>query len=165
MAAQNMDTKTYSAMSSGEAYATYRKTIPAQIAVKYINPFSGNPDEMILTGDGEDALIDVWNVKEDLYLTRLNRHHFEVGNLVKFDKNSVVPEPVEETLAQATDVELRDIVNLKGFAFTGALKKIEEEAVLFRLLETAQTEEKSDRVVTAIKARLSEVQSQRPATV
>ena len=157
MVANDLDARTISAMQSGTPYASYKKTILGKVYVTVLNSFSGTPEGMILQGDGPDSTVDVWTEKEDLFFKRMNRKHFEVGNIIPFANMAMqeAPKPIE----QYTDEELRGVVNQRFISLQKTLQEIKTEPVLTRLLAVARQEEKSEKIITAITSRLSDVQA------
>lgn len=154
----NLDARTISAMQGGSPFASYRKTIVGKVYVTVLNPFTGVPEGLVLFGDSNnvDAVVDVWTEKEDLFFKRMNRRHFEVGNIIPFTKP--VDKPAEKTIEQFSDDELRTVVNQRFYSLQKTLQEVKTEAVLLRMLDIARQEEKSEKIITIITSRLSDVQ-------
>lgn len=157
MNGQNIDTKVYSAMQEGKPVATYRKTILGKVYINILDPFTGTPTGIILKGDptSADARVDVWTVKENLFLQRMNRKHFETGVLRKVD----VPVEKMEEIAHYTDAELKEILGLVYISLQKKLVEIEDPAILTRMVDLAKEMEKSTKIVGAVEGRLQEVLS------
>jgi hypothetical protein len=161
----NSDSAIFSAMQAGNPYATYRKTILAKVYINILNPFSGNPEGIILYGDpknDESGRIDTWSEKEDLFLRRMNKNHFARGTLLKIERET----PVEvRTIEQYSDAELAELLRLKYYSLQRQLSEIESAPVLMRLIAIARDEEKSEKIIKTLEARLSEVELKQPPTV
>jgi hypothetical protein len=164
-----MDTSTvlgrnelFSAMNGSKPYQSYKKTILAQAAVTLWDTFMEAPTQIIVKGDPkrdlESCIIDVWSEKEKVFFERMNRRLFNDGTLIPYNRPEVV-EKVEKTYEQFSDEELVGVVNSKFLALQSTLNKMESVAVLFRLKNIAEENEKSEKIVRAIEARISEVQN------
>jgi hypothetical protein len=156
MVANDLDVRTISAMQSGTPYASYRKTIAGKVYVTVLNPFTGVPEGLVLFGSDENAVIDVWTEREDLFFKRTNKRHFEVGNVISFKK--AMDKPEEKTIEQYSDDELRTVVNQRFIPLQKTLQEIKSEAVLLRMLDIARQEEKSEKIITTITSKLSILQ-------
>jgi len=152
------DPKVFANMQDKKPYTTYEKTILGKVFVTVLDPFSGNPVGMLLHGRrGEpDTIINMWSEVEDLFFKRSNRRELERGTIVKV----VLPEQVEEphTIEQYSDDELKSVINQRYASFQKVLSSIENEAVVYRMLNLAEEMEKSDRIMQAIKSKLAELQ-------
>jgi hypothetical protein len=150
----------YSAMQTGKPYKTYKKTVLGRVYVSAIDPFSSQPTGIMLYGDpkrgDESCFIDMWNERDDLFFRRQNKTHFDSGYIIETVR--AVKEVVEAPIEQATDSQLKDIINLRFLGLQAKLNKIDSEAVLLRMVDIAREIEKSEKIVNAIEARLSEVQ-------
>lgn len=166
MSAKNTDevagrNELFSAMSGGDPFKTYVKTILGKVYVTAWDVFNNQPIGMILEGDPrkKDAtsLIDLWSEKEDVFFRRMNKRHFTDGVLVEY-KRAVVTVPHERTMEEFSDDELKVIISKPFLALQQALNKTESVAVLFRIQNLASEMEKSEKFMRAIESRLSEVQ-------
>lgn len=150
----------FSAIDSEKPHAAYIKSILGQVAVTVWDNFLDKPVDVILRGDPRrnDAgcIVAVYSERENAFFKRANLRHFKKGTLRPFS----IPEiPVEEkTVEQASDEELKKIVNSKFLALTAQLNKIESVAVLFRMLTIAEDLDKSEKITGAIQKRISELQ-------
>jgi len=159
MLKSQFDPAVFSAMQDGKPYSAYRKTIPAKIHVVVLDPFRGEPMGLILTGrpGDEDTIVKLYSVQEDVFFKRMNKRHFQQGNLVSHEiKNE--EEPVK-ILEQMDDEEVVKTINSKFYTLANVLQKTESEAFLFRLLNAARENEKSEKIINAIQTRLAEVQA------
>lgn len=149
----------YSAMQTGKPYKTYKKTVLGRVYVSAIDPFNGEPVAIMLYGDpkrdDESCYIDVWNERDDLFFRKMNKVHFNAGYIIEVVRKE--PEVVETPIEQYSDEQLKSIINLKFLALQARLNKVGSEAVLFRMIDLAREMEKSEKIVGAIEARLSEV--------
>lgn len=157
MSESTKDLKVYSAMQEGKPIASYRKTILGKVFINILDPFTGSPAGVILSGqpNSEDARVDVWTVKENLFLQRMNRKHFETGVLQKIE----VPIEKLEEIANYTDAELKEILNSVYISLQKKLVEIEDPAILSRLIDLANEMKKSDKIRGAVEGRLQEVLS------
>jgi hypothetical protein len=150
----------YSSMQTGVPYKTYKKTILGKVYVSAIDPFSEQITGYLLYGDpkrgDESCFIDMWSERDDLFFRKSNRVHFEKGYLMETVRKH--EEPVETPIEQASDETLKGIINMKFLALQSKLNKIKTEAVLLRILDLAREMDKSEAIIRAIEARLTEVQ-------
>jgi len=160
----NMDSAIFSAMQTGEPFATYRKTILGKVFVNIINPFNGIPEGILLAGDpknDESAMVDVWSEKEDLFFHRMNKNHFAQGTLLKIQRERTVE---EKTIEQYSDKELAEILSLKYYSLLKVVGEIKTVPVLMRIVEIAREQEKSEKIIKMLEARVSELQLGTPPT-
>lgn len=151
----------YSAMEMDRPFASYIKTILGKVAVTVWDITLEKPVDVILKGNpkrkDEECIVKVWSVKEDAFFKRVNQNHFRKGLIIPLIMEDK-PAP-EKTIEQATDDELKEIINSRFLALQNKLNKVNSIPVLFRMLGIAQDEEKSDKIIKAIEARISEVQA------
>ena len=158
---ESSDVKTFAAMQEGKPYRTYKKTILGKVYLSLLDPFSGNPTGLLLSGDPrkneESSIVDVWSEREDLFLKRQNKLHFERGIIVSFTR----PETEERVrvIEEYSDEELKELINSQFMKLQHAINKTESEIVLTRMIDLAKELDKSDKIVSAIEKRLSEIQS------
>lgn len=149
----------FSAMQTGKPFKSYQKTILGKACVTSWDSFNNVPVYVILEGDPKKTevgtVIDVWDEKEDMFFKKMNRTHFQSGILREIVREVVTE---EHTVENFTDEELSGLLKGKWFEIQNKLNKIETEAVVFRLLRIAREEEKSEKLIKAIEARLSEIQ-------
>jgi len=153
-----MDREVFSNMQTGKPYKSYKKTILGKVFVQVLDPFSGFPVGLILETNPklfEKDIIDLWSEKEDIFFRKTNKRQFEVGNIIEFTR----PETEKEVpkIESYSDEKLTEIVNSKFLTLNSILNKVETEAVLLRMIKIAEDEEKSEKIINAIKARLSEI--------
>ena len=149
------------AMKDGKPYRTYKKTILAGVFVEVWDNFVDNAVGMILKGDPNkndpDCFYHAWTEQDDAYFRRVphNRRHLELGEVIPVEYKV---EEIKKTIETSSDAELKEIVNSKFLALRNSLNKTESVAVLYRILNIAREEEKSEKIIKEIEARLSEVQ-------
>lgn len=160
---QNKGTVTqevYSAMQVGKPYAKYKKTILGKVYLEVLNPFSGNPEGVILHGNPmknqEGCFVEVWSVSEDVYLKRRNKKHFEDGTLQVWKSKKTKK---EKLLSEWTDAEVTELINSPFLKLQSVLNKTTSESFVLRILTRAQEMEKSEKLLKAIEARLNEIQN------
>lgn len=152
-----------SAINEGKPLKSYRKTILGKVYVTMIDPISESSDPVVghlMEGNPDSdprAIIDVYSEREDLFFRRQNKRHFDTGVIVPYTRPKEGPKV--ELIAQAGDDELLDILNMKWFSFIKKINEIEEEAVIYRLLVLAESEDKSHSFVTALQSRLVQIQT------
>ena len=155
-----INTELITAMNSGKPVKSYIKTILGKVFVTVWDPFTNTPTGLILTGDPKKkeatAIIDMFTEIQDSFFRQMNRRQLETGVVIPHTR---VDEIKERTIEESTNEELQVLINQKFLAFQATLNKTNSEPVLFRMLELAKDMEKSDKIIRAIEARLSEVQT------
>lgn len=163
MSDTNINYSTYSLMQTGTPIKMYRKTIKGNLTVEVLNSFSERPEIILLHGENNlaTATVKLWNEKEMMYFLKVNRKALETGKLIEQkDINSVIELSIEP-YADATDELLEKLLDGRKtpwFAFLKELATMGTEAVLIRLLELARKSDRSEKVISAIESKLSEVQ-------
>ncbi len=149
----------FSAMQTGKPFKSYQKTILGKACVTSWDSFNNVPVFVILEGDPKKTelgtVIDVWDEKEDMFFKKMNRSHFQSGVLREIVR---VDLPEEHRVEDFTDEELLNLLKDKFFTIQNKLNKIDSEAVIFRILRIARENEKSEKLIKVIEARLSEIQ-------
>jgi hypothetical protein len=162
--AQEIDARVFSAMQTGVPYKTYIKTVLGKVYVTILEPFSGQPTGYILEGNprrnNEGCILKIWSEPQDMFFRTTNKRYFENGTII--DYVAPVEEEKEKPIESYTDDELKVVINQKYFALEKTLNNTKNEAVLFRMKTLAKEMEKSEKIVQAITARLSEVQTLKP---
>lgn len=159
MVANDLDARMVSAMQSGTPFSSYKKTILGKVYVTVLNSFSGIPEGLILQGEENDETVkvDLWSEREDVFFKRMNRKQFETGNIIPAARPAeVVEEP--KTIEQYNDDEMRTIVNMNYLKLQKLLATVTSEAVVLRMINIARAEEKSEKIINAFTAKLSEIQ-------
>ena len=150
-----------SAMHGGTPLKSYIKTTLGKVHVVVWDSFVNQAVEMLLEGDprkpDESCIIDVWSQEEDYFFKSKNSSHLKTGNVIIYSRST---EEKPRTIEEYSDDELKAIVNSKFFTLQNVLNNTESIAVLFRIKTLAQELEKSDKLIKAIDARISEVQAQ-----
>lgn len=158
----SVDPTVFSAMQVGIPYKTYKKTILGRVEVQYLDPFKRLPASTILKGDptknDEGCFIDVWSEQEDVFFKKANLALIKSGQIIQFDRSKLSGEPEINPYHVMSDEEIIEILNKPFFTLQQALNKITAEAPLVRILELAEKEEKSSKILNIIKGRLAEVQ-------
>jgi len=150
----------YSAMQEGTPLKSYIKTILGKVYIEVLDPFSDQPMGKILEGDPKKfekgTIYDVWTTRQEVFLRNRNESQFSNGILVEYVRSNA---PREKTIEESTDSELSEIINSKYLGLQAKLNKIVSIPVLFRMVSLAHELDKSDKIIGAIEARLSELQS------
>lgn len=149
-----------SAMQDGTPVRSWIKTILGKVYVVAWDSFTEQPTGLMLEGDPkkfeENSMIDVWSTKEDIFFKNMNKILINKGIIKEFSRNSV---KVEKSIEDSTDEELMEILETKWLGFAAKINKITSIPVLFRLETLATENEKSDKMIAFITARVSELQS------
>lgn len=152
----------FSTMNEGRPFKSYIKGILGQVAVIIWDNFEETPLEIILTGNpksrDDSSIVDVWSAKEDVFFNKVNKKLFNSGVMLPYVRPEV-PTVVEKTVEQSSDEELMTMINSRFLAFQASLNKIFSVAVLFRIRSLAEDMDKSEKIIKAIEARISEVQT------
>ncbi len=154
------DLQVFSAMQLGKPYKSYKKTILGKVQVIVLNPFSQESSAILLEGDDGSAnsILDVWSEKEDAFFKRMNRRALETGRIIVFTRADV-NESEEKTPEQMSDEEIKELVKKPFLKLKNILDRTESEAFVYRILKAAREAEKSEKFVSAVEARLGEIQS------
>jgi hypothetical protein len=152
----------YAAMQTGTPLATYKKTILGKVEVKILDSFRGVPTSVILEGNptinSEGCFIDAWSEKEDVYIKRMNTNHLKSGVLISWNRSTQPAAPEGNPFNQLSDEELFELINSPFFKLQNAMNKMDNSAPVSRLLAIAEQEDKSEKLVKAIRGRLAELQ-------
>lgn len=154
------DLQVFSAMQTGKPYKSYKKTILGKVQVIVLNPFSQESSAVLLEGeDGSpDSILDVWSEKEDAFFKRMNRRALETGRIIAFTRKE--EEPLEtNTPEQMSDEEIKLLIKKPFLSLRAILEGTSSEAFVYRILRAAREAEKSEKFISAIEARLGEIQS------
>jgi hypothetical protein len=155
----------YSAMQSGAPFRVYKKNILAKVFVQVINPFSGEPEGVLLKGNhrNNDAgcFIQLWSEREHEFFKRMNQLHLKKGYLIPVNVDEFVKMSDEYSgidYSQFTDNDIDEILNAPFLSLRAHLNKSDSEPHVLRVLDRAEELGKSDKITAAIKSRLSEIQ-------
>lgn len=146
----------FAAMQEGRPpLARYRKTIVGKVHVTAINPFSEQPEGVILEGDGDKSYIELYDTKHLVFFERMNKPHIDAGRLAKMEKEPV-PEPPSPN--QLTDGEIDKLLNDKFMTLKSKLNTFTETAPILRILNRARELEKSEKIIKHLEERLAELE-------
>lgn len=149
----------FSKMQEGTPLLSYKKTILGQVGVHVLNPFTGQPEDRILKGDpktnDDGCIVDLWSNAEVIYFQRANKRHFETGNLIEHKRSTFTP---EKSVNEITDEEIVAILNSRFFSLQNKINEFTSPAPVHRFLNIAKEMEKSEKIIKAIEARLSELE-------
>ena len=163
MATQEYDV--FSAMQSGEPLAVYRKTILGKVHVITLNPFTEEAEGVILKGDPakadeiETQVIELWTDKTKLFFERMNKKHIAAGRLALVKRESLPEAPPSPNVI--SDEEIDQLLDQKFLALRARLDKFTDPAPVFRILNRAREQEKSEKIIKHIEERISELQLSR----
>lgn len=150
----NQSQEVYSAMQEGKPLRTYQKTILGKVHIVTLNPFTDQPEAIILAGDDK---VEVWTPKAEAFFKRMNAKHFEAGRLIEVARNELSAD-AKKNPNHITNEEIDTLLNNKFLALKSKLDAMTEEAPIFRLLNRARELDKSEKVIKHIEQRLAEVQ-------
>jgi hypothetical protein len=160
MSEMGLSSDVFAKMQIGEPFRTYKKTILGQVYINVLNPWDGKPEGMIMKGDpsrNEDGCFyDTWGEKDDMFFHRSNKPHFERGVLIPVKRPGKV---TERTPNDFTDEELEKLVMSPFLKLQHAMEKMTSVIPVLRLLQVAEEKEKSEKIMGAIRARLTELQT------
>jgi hypothetical protein len=161
-----MSAEMYSAMQLNKPFRVYKKTVLAKVFVQILNPFDGLPQGRLLQGfpgrNDEGCFVEIWSEKEDVFFRKVNKNHLTKGYLIPYDVDKfsdVESKSKEIDYSSFTDEDIEKIINYKFLKLRAELNKADSEAHVIRMLSKAKELEKSEGIVNAITARLSELQS------
>lgn len=155
----------FSAMQSGTPYRTFKKAILGKVYITYLDPFSGEPEDMIMEGNpaknDEGCFYHAWSEKEYMFFKNMNKVHLKDGNLIEQKPKPMKEKPKETAELNYNalpDEEIKKILRKPFLALQNALNKMTSEAAVYRILRAGEEMNKSEKFMKAIRARLSEVQ-------
>ena len=158
--AAEAENRKFSAMQVGNPFKVYCKTILGKVHVIALNPFTGEPEGIILQGNTNDSsLVDQWSIsiwdeKADAFFKRLNKRHFDAGRLTELTRAiEIIQSP-----NVISDEEIDAVLNSKFLVLKNKLDSFTEEAPIFRLLNRARELEKSEKIIKHIEGKLAELQ-------
>lgn len=161
MATESRDT--YAAMQDGEPLARYKKAIVGKVHVTVLDPFTGEPDGVILSGMPGDMntideqMVELWSAKEERFFERTNKKHINAGRLIKVESVQKPPPSPNVVTDEEIDV-LLDGRKTKYLAFKNRLDKFTDTAPVFRILNKARELEKSEKMINSIEKKVSDLQ-------
>jgi hypothetical protein len=156
--------RVFSAMQEGKPYKRYIKTVLGKVFVTILNPFSGKPEGVILAGRPQDEksrdeiVVNVWTAKEDVFFKRMNKAHFQSGNIRELAEEVQVVEKASPN--EISEDEIFDLLNKPFLALKNKLERFTSVAPVFRVLAKAEELEKSEKILEAIRARVAELEVQ-----
>lgn len=158
--------KLFEAMQEDKPVAIYRKTILGKVAVSVINPFSGNPEVILLEGNPKDKENDSCYVKlyssdHLLFFERMNKRLIQAGYVIRDDSFLDKSEEKQEAkpFEQYTDDEFAELLD-KPFPYIAkVISKINNPIVMRRILEVAREVNKSNKIISTLETRLAELET------
>ena len=154
-------TDVYSLMQTGTPYKSYIKTILGQVYVTVLNPFSKEPEGLILKGNPKNhdrnSIVEIWSEMEDVFFKRMNTRHFETGTVVEYRKPDL---PEEKSPNQITDDEVIELLGSKFLALQNRINKMTSVAPVFRVLTLAKELDKSEKIIKFLEGKIASLQAQ-----
>jgi len=146
----------FAAMQEGkEPLARYRKTIVGKVHVVALNPFSEEPEGVLLEGNGDKSYIELWDTKQLVFFERMNKSHLDAGRIVKMEK---LPEPPPPSPNILTDDEIDKLLEGKFLTLRKRLDAFTDTAPILRLLNRARELEKSEKIIKHLEERISQIE-------
>lgn len=158
-----MEYQVASAMQEGTPYKAYKKQILGIVWVDVINPFTRQPERVALKGnphsktDIETTTIRVWEAGQAAHFEQANKTLFQKGYILPYEWKGE-DNTQEKNWNTISDTEIRDLINSPFMKLKHAMDKMTSEAVLYRVLQAAKDEDKSEKLTKAIEERLAMVQ-------
>lgn len=150
------DYDVFAAMQEGaEPLARYKKTILGKVHVVALNPFSEQPEGVILEGDGNSSYIELWDARQLVFFERMNRKHLEAGRLIKMES---APEPPAPSPNAIPDSEIDKLLSGTFPKLKKRLEEFTETAPVLRVLNRARELEKSERIIKYLEEQLSQLE-------
>jgi hypothetical protein len=150
----------FAAMQSQEPYCSYIKGILGRVHLMALDPMTKQPVGVMLEGDPNTkeptTIIDLWSEWEDLYFRRMNKKFLDEGTLLIYKKP--VEAPKEKTLEAGSQEDLSSFLKGTYITIQNKLAKVTSEALLFRLISLARQQEKPEKIIKILEARLAEIQ-------
>lgn len=156
-----MERDVYTAMQDGEPLSRYKKAILGRVHIVVLDPFTKEPDGLILEGNPskedelETQIVELWTPKEERFFERMNKKHIDAGRLVKVVGKLPTPPPSPNLI---TDKEIDVLLGKKFLALKNRLNTFTDEAPVFRLLNRARELDKSEKIIKHIEEKISELQ-------
>jgi hypothetical protein len=146
----------YAAMQEGrEPIARYKKTIVGKVHVVALNPFSDEPEGVLLEGNGEKSYIELWDTKQLVFFERMNRKHLQAGRVIKMEK---APEPEPPSPNQITDDEIDKLLEGRFLTLKSRLDKFTDTAPVLRLVNRARELDKSEKIIKHLEEKISQIE-------
>lgn len=162
MAQENFERQQFEAMIEDKPLKRYIKTILGTVWLTALDPFSGKPQPVELKGEPKksnpNAIVKIWSTKEDHFIKEMNREHFQAGNLRELEQEEMAEVKVPKSPNQISDEEIEEILNKPFLALKNRLDKFTKVAPVYRFLTKAEEMEKSEKIMDAIRARMSEIE-------
>lgn len=162
-----LSSSVYSDMQTGQPLKVYKKTILARVFVQVLNPFSGMPEGIILSGNhlknDEGCFVLVWSDKEDTFFKKANKNQFKGGYITQiavedYLKATGQEEKIQIDYNKLSDKQLKELVTSPFLKFKRELEKFTTETPLLRMLDIAESLKKSEKILNPIRERLNKVQ-------
>jgi hypothetical protein len=164
VANNNFKTQTAIMVAKDKPFKSYIKAILGKLQVMTLNPFSNEVESVLLFGNPkssykEDCIIDVWTEAEDKFLRKNNRYHFEMGQLIPYERTEFNVQSEEEIFNSMPDKDLLGVINGPYVSLLAFLDKLTSPAPVSRMISLAEDAEKSEKIVSPIKRKLEELQA------
>lgn len=150
------DYDVFSAMQAGaEPLARYRKTIVGKVHVVALNPFSEQPEGVLLEGDGINSYIELWDAKSLVFFERMNKSHLDAGRIVKMEK---APQPTPPSPNLLTDDEIDKLLEGRFPTLKTKTDKFTETAPVLRIINRARELDKSEKIIKYLEEKIVQLE-------
>lgn len=151
----------YGMMQEGKPYKSFIKTMLGKLYLTAWDSWKEAEIGVILEGDprkkDDGCIIDVWNEKEEMFLRKRNKKHFETGVIIEYQRTEE-SKSEEEKINSMSDDEMIELLGKQFFSLQSAVNKFTSIAPVFRMLHLAKELDKSEKIVKFIEGKLSELQ-------
>lgn len=141
-----MEYDVFSAMQTGEPLARFKKQIVGKVHVVALNPFTEEPERIILKGDKDKSYIEIWTDKALAFFERINKEHIDAGRLLRV--KGIEKSPPSPNII--TDEEIDELLDGRKTPYFSLKKRVTaftEPAPIIRLLNRARDLEKSEKMI------------------
>jgi len=151
----NKDRDVFAITTQSEPVVVYRKTHPARLAIRVLNPFTGQPEDAELKGLGRDAgcFIELYSQQEKQYFEKYNKIALERGDLVEDAKPRDIG--VVKSENNLSDDEIEELVNKKFLGLKAVVDRMTSLSAVARVVEAAERADKPSKTLEYLRAKLS----------
>jgi hypothetical protein len=152
----------FAAMQADKPHSIFKKGILGKVALNVLNPWSGEPEVVILQGvperNDDGCFFKTYSVEATLFIKNMNKPLFDKGAILEVKQQEKKPKSEAAKLNSATDDELDKILNTPWLGFTAKVNKMTSSAPVYRLLVLAREQEKSESYTKFLEEKLAELE-------
>lgn len=153
----------FALMQTDTPVVTYKKTILGKVLVRALNPYNGEPDDLILSGDPEKSelacYLPLWSEKEARFFESANRKHINNGlvTISTYPKS----EEIKPSVNNLSDEEIEALVGpeTKFMTLQNRVGRITSESTMYRFVRHAERLERPEKTLIFLRDKLSKLQS------